>query len=116
MKKTTFLAFITLLFFNSVNAQLLWSEDFDTYPVGNIGTDITGTVPGYGNWYTEIVNGNGTIADFKIISEPNKGNVINIIEANPSSRLKRVYKRDLDVFWNQKTAGNNIFSLSLSYL
>ena len=90
MKKTTFLAIGTLLFFNSVNSQVLWNETFDTYPVGNVSTDITGTVPGYGDWYTEIVNGNGTVADFKIIKEPNKGNVLNIIEANPSSRQKSV--------------------------
>ncbi len=112
MKKTTFLALGTLLFFNCVNAQVLWSETFDTYPVGNVGTDITGTVPGYGDWYTEIVNGNGTFADFKIIKEPNKGNVLNIIEANPSSRQKRVYKRDLDFYWNKRTPGNNILKVS----
>ena len=112
MKKTTFLAIGTLLFFNSVNSQVLWNETFDTYPVGNVSTDITGTVPGYGDWYTEIVNGNGTVADFKIIKEPNKGNVLNIIEANPSSRQKRVYKRDLDFYWNKRTTGNNILKVS----
>lgn len=42
MKKITFLTFISFLLFNSVNAQVLYSENFETYTVGNLFTDIGG--------------------------------------------------------------------------
>lgn len=44
----TGLLFLTAM---SITAQVLWSDNFDSYPVGLLSTDPTGVNPGYGNWY-----------------------------------------------------------------
>lgn len=51
--KKYFIILLYVLFYNIAAAQLLYTEHFDNLTIGNVGTDITGTVTGKGNWYTE---------------------------------------------------------------
>src|SRR5690554_8034288 len=75
MKKITFIAIVMFLLFNSVHAQVLWSENFESYTLGNVGTDVTGTVPGQGNWYTQRVYTSDDISNenFRINHETGRG-------------------------------------------
>src|SRR5690554_7631524 len=52
MMKKYFASFIMSVCFAAVQGQTLFTEDFNSYPVGNFGTDFTGTVPNQGGWYT----------------------------------------------------------------
>lgn len=66
MKKLILLSVFLLSI--STQAQVLLSEDGATLLPGNVGTDLTGTTPGQGDWLTRIsAAGTGTNADFQIV-------------------------------------------------
>ena len=113
MKKNTFLTFALLLIFNSVNAQVLFSENFDSYAIGNFGTDFTGTTPTQSGWYTyqdPFVNGN---SDYRIVAEPNRGNILYLGYANSIlHNYLQVFRSDINTYWQQRIAGNNVFKIS----
>src|SRR5690554_7220018 len=78
--KKHILFLISLLFVTPViKAQVLYSEDFDNYTLGNLGTDPTGTASGQGGWFT-LCHGNTPASNnyFNITSEANKGNVLTL--------------------------------------
>ncbi|WCM41984.1 hypothetical protein MG290_13745 [Flavobacterium sp. CBA20B-1] len=54
--KKILLIITTLLGVYNLTAQVLYTENFNNYPVGNIGTDYNGTVSGVGGWFTKSVN------------------------------------------------------------
>ncbi|WCM41489.1 T9SS type A sorting domain-containing protein [Flavobacterium sp. CBA20B-1] len=105
---------------NMANSQILYTEDFNVYTTGNVGTDITGTIPGKGGWYTKSVIGGfspnpaaGTNTDYQIIAEPNKGNAVEIPPMNLVGDFNRfLYRTDLKTYWQQRTPGNNVFKLA----
>lgn len=119
MKKTTFLAIIALLLFNSVNAQVLYDEDFDNFQLGNLSTDLTGATPGQGGWST-LVQAQGNNSDFQIISETSIGKVLAIksaecITTNNLRCGKRAFKEELDFLWQNRTQGNNVLKLEFDF-
>ena len=122
MKKTTFLAFITLLFFNSVNAQVLWSEDFDNFVLGNVGTDVTGTIPGQGNWYTRNASKLDDISNenFKIEYEAGRGKYLILKSTMIDERVvykltSRYIKKDIGSVWSLRDTVNNILKIEFEY-
>ena len=36
------------------SAQVLFTENFENYTLGNLGTDPTGVIPGQGGWFIKI--------------------------------------------------------------
>ncbi len=69
MKTKLFLSSLLLLSIsNLTNAQSLIDENFDNYTIGNLSNDLSGSVPGQGNWLTEVQIG-GNFSDFQIKSE-----------------------------------------------
>jgi len=124
MKKTTFLTFAILLFFNSVNAQVLYSEDFNSYTLGNIGTDITGIIPGQGNWYTEerFAKSFSTVHNdnFRIESESGRGKILllestNIEERGIGHRMHRAAFNTIGSFWSIRDVKNNILKIEFDF-
>lgn len=114
MKKTTFLAFITLLFFNSVNAQVLWSEDFDNLITGSVSADLTGNISGKGGWYT-LAQGHNHISnfDFNIAPESGRGNVLIVCSTlkkgyDPLYAERKIWKDDIKNIWGSRNPNNNI--------
>lgn len=113
MKKTTFLTFIVLLLFNSVNAQLLLNDDFDNYTLGNLGTDPTGVISGQGNWFTKnysTTTPNSSVST--ITNEPFKSKVLTL--TTPKDQDITVSK-DLSIFIDYRTAGNNVIKFEIDY-
>jgi len=122
MKKTTFLSFVALFLFNSVNAQVLWSENFESYTLGNVGTDPTATVPGKGNWYSgmaypfnDVVNEN-----FRIEHESGRGKYIiikstMIDERGVYNENYRFLHKSIANILSLKDPTNNIIKLELEY-
>ncbi|WKW45800.1 hypothetical protein P3875_08380 [Myroides sp. JBRI-B21084] len=52
MKKniTRTISLFLLLITHLTNAQVLFNENFDSYPTGHLNTDYTQTTPGHGGW------------------------------------------------------------------
>lgn len=111
MKKNIYKFYIALwLLTQTTYAQLLYSETFDNYSVGNISNNNNGTLPGKGNWYTYY---EGTFTnDAEIIPELGKGNVLKF--PNYSSNLGGcvVFRNDLLSYWQQRQTGNDILKVS----
>ncbi len=96
-------------------AQILYSENFNNFSLGNVGTDYSGTTPGQGGWYTKTnaidPNYNG-MNDYKIVTEPGRGNVLEITSPFEPTKLgnrnSMAYKKGIEALWNNRTVGNNV--------
>src|SRR5690554_7614562 len=86
MMKKYLASFIMSVCFAAVQGQTLFTEGFNSYPVGNFGTDFTGTVPNPGGWYTLDNNPphfpGSDNADYQIVSEPGRGNILFLGKTN----------------------------------
>ena len=63
--------------------KFLYFEDFEKFSLGNVGTDITGDIPGQGGFLTKITTSivgstNGSNSDFRIQVDPKRGNILAI--------------------------------------
>jgi|SRR5690554_1778102 len=107
---------------SSVNAQVFIDEDFNSHPVGNVGTDLTGATPGIGNWHT-IIPAGGANSDFQFVAETGRGNVFAIQStdqppaASGTPGNQRVtFNSDFDgTVWSGKNAGNNILRVEYDF-
>src|SRR5690554_3299514 len=100
--KTKLLTLVVSLFTAQLSlAQLLYTEDFESYNTGPFSTDLTGATQAQGGWYT-LTNGLGSgtasVNDYKIVADPNMGNVLQILEGKSSFSQERcyVYRTDLN--------------------
>jgi len=117
MMKKYFASFIMSVCFAAVQGQTLFTEDFNSYPVGNFGTDFTGTVPNQGGWYTLDNNpphfAGSDNADYQIVAEPGRGNMLYLGYTNRiPGNAHRVFRTDMNTHWQQRTPGNDVFKIS----
>src|SRR5690606_15953545 len=111
--KKYIVSLIGVICFNLTSGQTLYTENFNSYPVGNVGTDITGTVSGNGGWYTKSIIGGfspdpaaGANTDYQIVAEPTMGNVVEITPMGLVGDWQRfLYRNDLKFYWQQRTPG-----------
>jgi len=117
MKKTTFLAFVTLLLFNSVNAQVLYNENFDFYNLGNLTNDVTGVNPGQGGWITESNDGLGNPGAnvYSVTNYINKGKVLTFAVPINIKGHFTVRKTKLNTLIDKRKSGNNVIKFELDY-
>src|SRR5690606_24837732 len=100
MRKYIYIIY-ALCFFDGVQAQVLWSEDFDSY--------ITGTFSmGQGGWTGGLTN-----SEIRVISEPGRGNVLawGWITGNAIATQNDLRQYNLTNLWNTRTPGNNVLKL-----
>lgn len=108
-----------LFMLRNAHAQVLYFEDFEKFSLGNVGTDITGDIPGQGGFLTKITTSivgstNGSNSDFRIQVDPKRGNILAINSQAMQQRTKKEYmireviKPDLDYLWNTRDTLNNI--------
>src|SRR5690554_6931476 len=118
MKKYLLYLTATFLTAHFADAQVLYTEDFNNLSVGNVGTDITGQTLGQGGWYTlgAVNTGNNIVtnADFQIVPENTKGNILTINGASSQTQTtgRSVYRSDIETIWNQRPPGNDILKLA----
>lgn len=122
MKKITFIAIVMFLLFNSVHAQVLWSENFESYTLGNVGTDVTGTVPGQGNWYTQRVYTSDDVSNenFRINHDARRGKYLilestTIEERGVFKGISRYMQNNIGSIWSLKDTTNNILKIEFEY-
>lgn len=118
MKTKILLKLIILFATQLTSGQILYSENFDNLALGNVGTVFTGQTPGQGGWHTFSHPYNiPTDADnkyFKIVSEPNKGKVLQFA-ALPTVGRNHLQLRGLNVLWNNRSLGNNVLKVSYDF-
>ncbi len=114
MFKKLLLVLTVLFTVQLTSAQILLNDNFDNYTLGNLGTDVTGVVPGQGNWLTEILYAplNHSSSAFNITNEAFKGKVLTF--TTPQGEYM-VAKKDLSTFINQRTTGNDVIKVEIDY-
>jgi len=97
-----------LIAFQSTNAQVLWSDDFDSHPVGLLSTDPTGATPGYGGWYVKT-----TLGQIQIVPESGRGYMMAIgwHGGTGGTTSEQAIQENIDVLWNNRNKNNNILKL-----
>src|SRR5690606_6810925 len=117
MKNTTaILSFILISFFG--NAQVLFTENFENYTLGNLGTDPHGAIPGQGGWFTFSLGNTKANDLFLITNEPNKGKVLTLTVNNiaaPQKEYLHAIKQGLDTLIDKRIIGNNVIKFELDY-
>ncbi|HLW41620.1 MAG TPA: T9SS type A sorting domain-containing protein [Flavobacterium sp.] len=125
MKKNIFwLSVFFILMKLSLNAQILYQENFDNYVTGNVGTDITGATPGQGDWHTrEVFTNYGTNDSFRIEPESGRGKVL-IIESLflnertdtiTTQRTHRIVTKEIGNIWSLRNPQNNILKVEWQF-
>ena len=98
-----------LITFQSPNAQVLWSDDFDGYTVGTLNTNLTGQTPGQGGWYVETLN---LDSNAFVTPETGKGNVLVLKRTDQNSGYSQIILQQvpgiLYNLWKNRIVGNNI--------
>jgi len=107
-----------ILFCTTINAQVLYTENFNNYAVGNVGTDPTGIIPGKGGWLTESFGLLPHTNDaYKITNEANRGNVLTISAGTTSAKSvgNQATKVNLQTLIDQRTPGNNVLKFEIDF-
>lgn len=113
MKKTLLVLFLSSL--NVITAQTLQSENFTALSAGNVGTDLTGTTPGQGGFYTYVA-ASGANSNFQIVSQGGAyGNVLQVTGSATASNTRYIWKDGLDTAWSTRTSGNNIIQVEYDF-
>ena len=115
MKPKIFYLATAMFMTHLATAQVLYTEDFESYNTGTFSNDLTGATPAQGGWYTLSTGFNGTpsVNDYKIVTDLNKGNVLKLIEGRSFENGRcRIYRTDLSTYWQQRTIGNNVLKLA----
>ena len=98
----------------TANSQVLDTEDFSAYTVGNIGTDITGVTSGQDNWLTFATGGSN--ADFQIINDgAPHDNVLQMTGSATATGNKFMWKAGFADVWDFRDAGNDILEIEYDY-
>src|SRR5690606_28623908 len=111
MMKKIYLLLVVLLAVLPAKAQVLWSDDFDSYPAGDLIT-----TPQQGGWLSGSTP--STTASIIVTPETGKGNVI-VITSNGVSPLGAISFRQasgsLSSLWDNRTTGNNILKFEYEF-
>lgn len=109
MKKKLFFA-LALVSAISISAQVLEADNYNSYTVGNVGTNVTGTVAGQGGMY--LVG--GAVSDYQIVAGTGAnaahGNYLQVMGGNTATNaaVRTVIKNGFAAAWAGRTTGNNI--------
>ncbi|HEY0092408.1 MAG TPA: T9SS type A sorting domain-containing protein [Flavobacterium sp.] len=118
MKKTLLLLMSFGLTQLSVG-QVFMNEDFSSYTIGNVGTDITGVTPGQGNYLTTSTNGvdpttttNSDNSNFQIVDDGGiYDQVLQMTGPNGDKGNRFMWQEGFDAAWIARTTGNDILEV-----
>jgi hypothetical protein len=109
IKKLLYLC-IALSAFTFTNAQEFFYDNYNTLTIGNVGTNLTGTVLGQGGYYTYGGTG-ATNSTFQVVADtPAQGNVIQLTGSSTATGTWFMYK-DITAGWAARTTGNNVLNV-----
>lgn len=87
----------------SATAQVLWSDNFDSYTTGPLSNDPTGLTSGKGGWRVVALNG-----EIRVESEPGRGNVVAWGWINGIASSDSFRQNNLGALWNNRNFGNDV--------
>ena len=119
MKKTLLTLSLFASFFSF--SQVLQSDNFNSFVIGNVGTAFSGASTGQGGYYTEAANGaapttsnNAANSNFQVVSTGNSStNGLSIVGPNGDKGSRFMWKDGLLTAWNNRTSGNNIIEVEV---
>lgn len=106
---------IWLLFVTPViKAQVLYTDNFDNYNLGNLGTDVTGKIPGQWGWYT-VSKDTQSNSFFTIVNETGRGKVFEMSTGLTDEESIATWKTNLHTFMANRAAGNDVIMFEIDY-
>ncbi len=112
--KKYLLVLITVLGFNYIYSQVLYTENFDNHSVGNLGTDVTGKIPGQWGWYTGSTYTQAN-SFFTIVNETGRGKVLNISTGLTYAEALGAWKTNLHPLMANHLSGNDVLMFELDF-
>src|SRR5690554_5162418 len=112
--KKYLLILTTVLCFNTMYSQVLYTENFDNYSIGNLGTDPNGVTPGQGGWYTysRYTKANSF---FTISNETGRGKVLNLSTGSVNYEILTVVKEISYATIANRLPRNDVFMFEIDY-
>lgn len=92
----------------------IYVQDCETLTIGNVGTDLTGTTAGQGNWYTYVASTAspaGSNSNFQVVNAATGGTGKSILlngTTAAASNNGRLMWQDVASAWTSRTAGNDV--------
>lgn len=112
-KKLLYLS-IALGSFALGNSQSLVNDNYSTFTLGNIASDLTGVTAGQGGYYTYVAAA-GANSDFQIVADvPAQGNVVQVTGSANASNSRFLFK-DFSAAWGTRTTGNDVVNLEYDF-
>lgn len=120
MRKNTLISAIMFLFYCSLSAQQLYSENFENFTLGNVSTASDGQTAGQGSWYvySHWTYQNGTPYEylFQIENTTTNGKVISMApHPYPYLISGTSINKDLNTAIANRTLGNNVIKLEVDF-
>ena|SRR5690554_1379810 len=135
MKSFLYALFFLSIFTYPIQSQVIWNEDFDNYTTGNVDTiniaNFTTPFSSYmmsqGDWmFWEIPHSYSSAPQYTITieTEPGRGKIMKIQDIPVANTLPTVQGTSLfaqkmipniDVLWNNRTAGNDILKYEIEF-
>ena len=121
MKKNILIIAISFIFFNSVTAQIIYNEDFETFTIGNVSTSSDGQTPGQGGWFvvSSLTQQNSAMSYenlFQIENESVKGKVITMApHPYPFTIGSTSIRKDISAAITNRTSGNDVVKLEIDF-
>jgi len=105
---------IWFLFINTAYSQVLYTENFDNHSLGNLGTDVTGKIPGQWGWYTSSHDTQSN-SFFTIENETGRGKVLNISTGLTDREGLQAWKTNLHPLIDNRTVGNDVQMFEIDF-
>src|SRR5690606_1153459 len=121
MKKNILIIAISFLSFNSLKAQIIYNEDFETFTIGNVSTSSDGQTPGQNGWsvVSSLTQQNSAMSFetlFQIENEPLKGKVITMApHPYPFTIGSTSIRKDISAAITNRTSGNDVVKLEIDF-
>lgn len=116
--KKLLLLFIFTCAFSSQAQNLILTENCESLTIGNVGTDLTGTTAGQGNWYiytpTTAVPA-GTVLDYQVVTNTVSSSKVLQVTGTSGSAGSRFLSQDVSTAWTNRTSGNDIIQLEYDF-
>ena len=112
-KRLLFIALVTSTF-PVFSQKMIFSDDFNSHPIGNVSTDLTGANPGVGDWYTYApASGGGVTSAFQIVSAGATDKALSLTGLNTptasgTTRYVYHYIDDATTGWPSRGTGQDI--------
>lgn len=113
MKKILLINAFLFVLLQTLNAQSLQEDNFNSYNIGNVGTTVTPTTLGQGGFRTDFAGGQNSDAQIVNI-DASHDKSLQLTGSSTATGTKYMWKDGLPAAWAARTPGNNILELEFN--